>query len=123
MGQHLLDGEVDDRGGHGLAAGRQQRLRAEQLGGAEQREDVDRRRAAAAAEGAAGHHAGGVRRHDDRDGRQWLALLGRPHARRQGVERDGARSGGGDVDRHVIERTNGVSRPPRPDGLRGRGTQ
>ena len=64
--QHLLDGEVDDRGGDGLAALVEQRRRPEHLGEAKDGEDVDGGRPAAPAERPSGHHAGRVGGDDDR---------------------------------------------------------
>ena len=84
---------------------------AEQLGDAEQGEDLDGRHAATATEAAAGHDADRVVGDDDRDGRQRIVALGPPHGGRQRVERGSAVGGHGDVDRHVVDPTDGVSSP------------
>ena len=81
---------------------------AEELGRPEQREDVDRCCATAATKGAPGHDAGAVRRHDDGHRHEGIAMLGPTNGGRERVERGGPVAGGGDLDRHSADRTEGV---------------
>ncbi len=101
VGVHdLAHGDIDHRCGHRLAAGAVQGRRAEQLGQAEDRDDVDGGEPTAPPEGAPGHHPGGVRGHHDGDRPQWVATLRPAHGSGQRIERRRPEGGGGDGHGH-----------------------
>ena len=111
--QHLLDGEVDDRSGHRLAAFVEQRRRPEHLGEAKDGEDVDGGGPAAPAERPSRHDAGRVGGDDDRHRDERVASLGRAHGGGERVE--GARAVGDrrGVDRHPTIVRMGCDTAPR----------